>query len=503
MAYNIDHTKESKIKISRKYEKTTFGIILILVITLSLLNLSINFKPIKGYQGSITIEADGSINPKDAPIETSDKVTYKLTDHIFTDSFAINILRSNIILDGSGFIIKGSGNYSGILVNGKNVLIKNINIRGFFTGITVRGDNCIIIKNKIEENNGHGIEVKKGSNCIITENILVGNKEFGIYAGGVSSITIFKNNIENSNTGINLRSCSNSMIINNNLISNPYHGILIDGLSKNITVSHNEIKGILTGLVGGSSAITIIQASNITIKYNVVKESYIGIQFFISSYNTASGNDVKNTRHGIYLRQSSDISINYNLIQNNNNGIYLIKSTNNTINNNIIRQNEDGIRVQNSSHNIIYNNNFINNNHQVTDDSKKLPNISPSINNWDNGYPTGGNYWSNYSGKDEKKGPNQDIQGSDGIIDVPYVIYKDNKDNYPLMEPLMINITTPPIPNITIPTITITTSPIETSPTATHIATQPSQFDFSLLIILLIIIIAVATVIAIVRVIKK
>jgi parallel beta-helix repeat protein len=332
---------------------------------------------------------------------------------------------------------------------------------------------------------------------------LVGNKEFGIYAVSVSSITIFKNNIENSNTGINLRSCSNSMIINNNLISNPYHGILIDGLSKNITVSHNEIKGILTGLVGGSSAITIIQASNITIKYNVVKESYYGIQFFISSYNTASGNDVKNTRHGIYLRQSSDISINYNLIQNNNNGIYLIKSTNNTINNNIIRQNEDGIRVQNSSHNIIYNNNFINNNRQVTDDSKNLPNISPSINNWDNGYPTGGNYWSNYSGKDEKKGPNQDIQGSDGIGDVPYVIYKDNKDNYPLMEPLMINITTPPIPNITIPTITITTSPIETSPTTTHIATQPSQFDFSLLIILLIIIIAVATVIAIVRVIKK
>jgi hypothetical protein len=29
-----------------------------------------------------------------------------------------------------------------------------------------------------------------------------------------------------------------------------------------------------------------------------------------------------------------------------------------------------------------------------------------------------------------------------GIIDVPYVIYKDNKDNYPLMEPLMINYNT-------------------------------------------------------------
>jgi parallel beta-helix repeat protein len=294
------------------------------------------------------------------------------------------------------------------------------------------------------------------------------------------------------------------MIINNNLISNPYHGILIDGLSKNITVSHNEIKGILTGLAGGSSAITIIQASNITIKYNVVKESYIGIQFFITSYNTASGNDVKNTRHGVYLRQSSDISINYNLIQNNNNGIYLIKSTNNTINNNIIRQNEDGIRVQNSSHNIIYNNNFINNNHQVTDDSKKLPNISPSINNWDNGYPTGGNYWSNYSGKDEKKGPNQDIQGSDGIGDVPYIIDQNNKDRYPLIKPLEFK-----IPDLTF-TVSITT-PIVTEPIIgdgeTYIMENnrlKSIFETYLyfLVLLVVIIIIVGLVITIKRILK-
>jgi|GEM_PF-1349517 parallel beta-helix repeat protein len=496
MEYGIEHIKRSNNKIVNSHRKTIFGITLIFIIILSLLNLSISFKPVKGYQGSITIEADGSINPKDAPIETSDKVTYKLTDHIFTDSFAINILRSNIVLDGAGYTIIGSGNFSGILVNGKNVAIKNINIRGFFSGISARGDNCIITKNKIEENNGHGIEVIKNSNCIITENILTNNKELGIYASKVSSIIIFKNNIEKSNIGIQLLESANSIIIDNNFMLIQYDSISV-GTSNNITVSHNKIENGFTGILSPSAGITVFQSSNSTIKYNMIKESNYGVTIFISSHNTLSGNDIENTNHGIELMQSSYISINYNIIQNNKNGIYLIRSTTNTVNNNIIKNNEAGIRVQNSSQNIIYNNNFINNTLQVADDYKFISNIFPSTNNWDNGYPVGGNYWSNYSGKDEKKGPNQDIPGSDDIVDVPYVIYSKNKDNYPFVKSLMINITTPPIPNITIPTLTI-----ETSSTKTY-TTQTLQFDFSFLIILLIIIIAIVTVIAIVRIIRK
>ncbi len=55
-------------------------------------------------------------------------------------------------------------------------------------------------------------------------------------------------------------------------------------------------------------------------------------------------------------------------------------------------------------------------------------------NKWDNNYPLGGNYWSDYSGVDNFKGPNQDIPGSDGIGDTPYIIDADSQDNYPLME---------------------------------------------------------------------
>jgi hypothetical protein len=44
------------------------------------------------------------------------------------------------------------------------------------------------------------------------------------------------------------------------------------------------------------------------------------------------------------------------------------------------------------------------------------------MNDWDFGYPDGGNFWSDYTGVDLYYGPNQDILGSDGIGDTPYTI---------------------------------------------------------------------------------
>jgi len=54
---------------------------------------------------------------------------------------------------------------------------------------------------------------------------------------------------------------------------------------------------------------------------------------------------------------------------------------------------------------------------------------------WDDGYPSGGNYWSDYTGVDVKGGPDQDLPGSDGIGDTPYVLDTNNRDRYPLTKP--------------------------------------------------------------------
>jgi parallel beta-helix repeat protein len=105
-----------------------------------------------------------------------------------------------------------------------------------------------------------------------------------------------------------------------------------------------------------------------------------------------------------------------------------LSSSNNTIADNNISNNRDGIRLSSSSYNRIYHNNIIDNTNQAYDDTSYG-------NQWDNGYPSGGNYWSDYVGLDNFKGPHQDIPGSDGIGDTNYSIDFDSVDNYPLMGP--------------------------------------------------------------------
>jgi hypothetical protein len=70
------------------------------------------------------------------------------------------------------------------------------------------------------------------------------------------------------------------------------------------------------------------------------------------------------------------------------------------------------------------------------------------MNTWDNGYPSGGNYWSDYNGTDSFSGPYQNLPGSDFIGDTPYVINSNNTDHYPLMIPYE---TEPPIITILSP----------------------------------------------------
>jgi len=57
------------------------------------------------------------------------------------------------------------------------------------------------------------------------------------------------------------------------------------------------------------------------------------------------------------------------------------------------------------------------------------------VNTWDNGYPSGGNYWCDYAGGDLYSGPYQNESGSDGIGDTPYIMDASNMDRYPLIYP--------------------------------------------------------------------
>jgi len=88
-----------------------------------------------------------------------------------------------------------------------------------------------------------------------------------------------------------------------------------------------------------------------------------------------------------------------------------------------------GINIGSSSNNnTIYHNNLIDNVRQAYDAGN---------NTWDNGYPSGGNYWSDFDEPSEGAYDNN----SDGIVDTPYSIPGgSNQDRYPLMTPYGVGI---------------------------------------------------------------
>jgi parallel beta-helix repeat protein len=161
---------------------------------------------------------------------------------------------------------------------------------------------------------------------------------------------------------------------------------------------------------------------------------YSGILLGYSSNNKIIGNTVSNNIYGIYLSHSHSNNVSGNIVSNNFiEGVYLRNSNNNNITNNYLSWNghaeiiiwDAGITLESSLKNRIFHNTLVDNILQARDDRND--------NYWDNGYPSGGNYWSDYWGEDLYYGPNQDIPGSDGIGDTPHGFDPNSFDRYPLI----------------------------------------------------------------------
>jgi parallel beta-helix repeat protein len=187
------------------------------------------------------------------------------------------------------------------------------------------------------------------------------------------------------------------------------NGIYLNSV-KNCEISNNNCSG--------HWAIALGDSSNNAIIGNNCSNNDVGISLWNSNNNALTGNNVTGNYIGIEIGSSSGNILTENtLLKNNWNGVYLQGT---------------------SSNNELYHNNFINN--SASD--------MGTLNQWDNGYPSGGNYWSDYKEKykdeyskdpeDVKCGPNQDqLCGGDGIWDKPYKWISGNadaEDKYPMVD---------------------------------------------------------------------
>jgi parallel beta-helix repeat protein len=170
--------------------------------------------------------------------------------------------------------------------------------------------------------------------------------------------------------------------------------IILDGAGFTIQgPSANETAPYPTGIL-------LTQRSNVTIKSVKITTYLWGIFLFLCSAN----NIVRNA------------------IFENSFGLSLYSSYNNIIKENDLTANRHyGMRLSYTTNNLIYHNNIVHNYYvNVYSDN--------SANTWDNGYPSGGNYWGS-GGKDLFRGPYQNETGSDGIEDSA-----SGYDRYPLMD---------------------------------------------------------------------
>lgn len=326
---------------------------------------------------TIIIRPDGSIDPPMAPIQR-DGAVYAFIGEIYAE---IIVQKNNTIIDGRNFALKGSYvlDSTGILLsNVKDVEVKNVHIIGFFYAIKIKGSkNCAIIKNNITANN-FGVWVEHSAENIITKNVF-----------------------SNLWCGVALKYSSKNQI-SENLFSNNQHGVMLDWSNENV-LTKNVLMDNGNGIILAWSDNNLIDENAIASK---TKRNWHGIELHSSSSNTIYKNTVENTVYAIWFYDASKNLVVLNNVSRNTHGIIIWYATNNTI----------------------YHNRFIDNMEQA----KCYP-LQTFPNKWDNGYPSGGNYWSDYTGADEKSGRNQDQPGSDGIGDTPYIIDNKNVDYYPLV----------------------------------------------------------------------
>jgi len=324
-----------------------------------------------------------------------------------------------------------------ILMNCDNVSVENLNLTDTTLGLELwETKNCKIANNSIA-NSWCGIELFESLNNSIVENSIMASNQWGIWFDSSSNNSLIRNHITNHYTGIWFSSSSNNKIIGNNVTENKHWGIVFQGSSNNSIYQNNitnnkDDEGIsLYGYSNHNSisensitgnylnGVTLLRSSNNSIVgNNLTANNYDGVMLDLcSNYNNMFGNYMTaNKNDGIGVFNSSNNSIDGNkIVANKLCGVRFGSSSNNIIVENEIKSNYCGVSFINSSKNKFYHNNFINNTQQAW---------TNSINVWDGGYPSGGNYWSDYTWVD---------LDCDGIGDSWYRIDSGNIDHYPLM----------------------------------------------------------------------
>jgi parallel beta-helix repeat protein len=384
-------------------------------------------------------------------VDMSNKVNGKSVQYL--------INQHNLTIDSTAFREIG---YLG-LINSTNVAVRNLNCNGILFAYT---DNSMI-QNVNVSSSVFGISLVHSFENIISGNTLWNNSRgINVYARP-SFPTPFCNNmiinnvISDNDCGLLLDSCGNT-IVNNTITSNrgtgmhlsycernAFKGNNIGGNRYNFVVEGGDLDDFVHDIDASNTVdgkpiyywvtqdggqipadagfVGVVNSTNITVKDLNLTNNSPNVLLAYTRDSTIENVTASNTRgggsynSGIQLYSSSDNVLINNILLNNEYGMYLTGGTNNKVTDNFVSSNDCGIYLALTCNNTIYHNNFVNNTFQVR--------VYWSVNTWDDGYPSGGNFWSDY----EERYSNATEIDDSGIWNTPYVIDENNRDKYPII----------------------------------------------------------------------
>jgi parallel beta-helix repeat protein len=301
--------------------------------------------------GTIYIRADGSIDPLAAPISTVDNVTYTLMGNITSDVDGIVVERSNIIIDGAGYTVQGTGNGRGLDLSGiSNVTVKNTTVKSF----------------------QDGIYIYSSTDLGISDNTITANNGYGMWLGDSSGITVSGNEMTENEWGIQLYWTQNSTLSDNNLTNNQYN-FALDGGSLSDYIQNIDLSNTVNGkpvyywinrhndlVPSDVGYVALVNCTNLTVKKLNLTKNGQGVLLAYTSNSTITENNIRNNWDGVHLHESSNNTISTNDITLNWNGIFLnmVSSYNTLYGNNVTDNDGEGICLWNhSTYNNVYGNN--------------------------------------------------------------------------------------------------------------------------------------------------
>jgi len=266
--------------------------------------------------------------------------------------------------------------------------------------LTLQGEDQ---ENTIIDGGGRGNVIHITASHVVVSGFTVRNGKYGveIQSGLPIHHVTLKDMIVTLNTehGVFSRNTGGYHVVEDCIIShNGVLGFYVHQFSKSI-IRNCEIFSNNMGIIAGWSWHLIIQGN----KFH--HNGDVGITIDSCYHSTVEKNLV-------YENEGSGI-------------IFLYISSRNTIKENIMFSNGGGIGDSlwwdGFGEHRIYHNDIIDNQNQIGGRRNSI-----NFQYWDNGYPSGGNYWSDYTGQDKDR---------DGIGDSPHRLIGEARDNFPLTKP--------------------------------------------------------------------